>query len=151
MNDLDSILSIMSNYDRYHQDLEKLSEGNKGAVFDILAKAHITQVLVEFDGEGDSGQINGVTAIRNRETVALPAITFNLQRLSFGDTEPATAEVALREAIETLCYDYLEVTHGGWENNDGAFGEFRLDVATRMVELEFNARYIETSTSDHTF
>jgi hypothetical protein len=39
MNDLDT---IMSNYDRHHQALRKLSEGNKGAVFDVLAKAHIT-------------------------------------------------------------------------------------------------------------
>jgi hypothetical protein len=54
-------------------------------------------------------------------------------------------------AIETLCYDYLEQTNGGWENNDGGFGEFIFDVAARTVELEFNGRYTDTFTTNHTF
>jgi hypothetical protein len=40
----------------------------------------------------------------------------------------------LHEAIDTLCYDYLEGSHGGWENNDGAFGEFHFDVDQRRVD-----------------
>ena len=61
------------------------------------------------------------------------------------------SESTLEEAIENLCYDYLEETHGGWENNDGGFGEFRIDVAKRTVELEFNGRFTDTCTSNHTF
>jgi hypothetical protein len=57
----------------------------------------------------------------------------------------------LREAIEELCYDYLSDKHDGWENNDGGFGTFVFDVATRAIELEFNARFIEFTTSTHEF
>jgi hypothetical protein len=57
----------------------------------------------------------------------------------------------MAEAIEQLCYDFLEQEHGGWENNDGAFGEFTFNVAERTVELEFNGRFSDFTTSSHTF
>ncbi len=143
--------TLMSNIERDRMARAKLSEAHKGAVFDVLAAAKIDRVLVEFDGEGDSGQITGVAAFRKKKAVVLPATTVPMQQIKWVCSEPATAEVALQEAIETLCYDYLEDTHGGWENNDGGFGEFRLDVAARTVELEFNGRYTDTFTSNHTF
>ena len=37
----------------------------------------------------------------------------------------------------------LEQEQGGWENNDGAFGEFTFDVAERTIELEFNGRFTD--------
>jgi len=72
MNDLDT---IMSNYENHRQALAKCSEHNKGAVFDCLAAANIATVIVEFDGEGDNGQINSVTAKRDKETVELQLTT----------------------------------------------------------------------------
>jgi hypothetical protein len=59
--------------------------------------------------------------------------------------------IALDEAIVDLCYDYLEYEHGGWENNDGAYGEFTFDVAERHVELSFNARFSDSVHYSHTF
>jgi hypothetical protein len=148
MNDTDTTMSI---YDRHRQARAQQSEGNKRAVFDALAAANITSVLVEFDGEGDSGQINNVTGFRGEERVETPTTNVTLQLVSWGDNEPVPTKSVLNEAIETLCYDYLEDTHGGWENNDGAFGEFLFDVEERSIALEFHARYTDTLTSDHTF
>ena len=74
-----------------------------------------------------------------------------MNKVSWGNTAPITCELTLREAIETLCYDYLEESHGGWENNDGAFGEFHFDVAERSVDLEFHGRFSDTFTTNHTF
>lgn len=83
--------------------------------------------------------------------VEIPTVAITLQRASWGDGELGTMEEPLPQALETLCYDYLEETNGGWENNGGAFGEFRLDVAARTIELEFNARYTDVFTEMHTF
>jgi hypothetical protein len=144
--------TVMSNYERHRQARAKLSEGNKGAVFDALAAAGITHVLVEFDGEGDSGQINDVTAFRGEERANLPAGTVRIHEVPWGDApQPVATEATLASAIETLCYDYLEETHGGWENNDGACGEFRFDVAALRIELEINERFMDTFSSHHTF
>lgn len=148
MNDLES---IMIDYEHRRQAQAKLNEGNKAALFDVLAAANITDVHVDFDGEGDSGQINDVAAFRGEEPAELPTATVTIQTIPWGSTEATTTESNLREAIETLCYLYLEGTHGGWENNDGAYGEFRLDVAKRTVELEFNGRYTDTWTDIHGF
>ena len=148
MNDTDNVLS---NYERHRQARATLSEGNKRAVFAALAAANITQVQVEFDGEGDSGQIESVIAFRGDERADLPVTTVNVRNVSWGDAEPVPTQSTLGAAIGTLCYDYLEETHGGWENNEGGFGEFHLDVARRTVELEFNGRFTDIDTSNHTF
>src|SRR3546814_2923216 len=48
---------------------------NKTALFDVLAAAAVTTVVVSFDGYGDSGQIESVEARAGDDVVDLPAIT----------------------------------------------------------------------------
>jgi hypothetical protein len=57
--------------------------------------------------------------------------------------------VSLHDAIETLCYDYLSQTHGGWENNDGAYGTFEFDVQQRSIRLDFDERFTDTNHHSH--
>src|SRR5580700_10892049 len=97
MNDIDT---AMRNYERERQIRAKISSANKGAVFDALAAANITQVLVEFDGEGDSGQINSVIAFRCEERAELPATRVSTQNVASGDPEAAARESTLESAIE---------------------------------------------------
>jgi hypothetical protein len=149
MNDPDSVIS---SYERHRQARAELGKGNKAAVFDALAAANITEVYVEFDGEGDSGQIECVLAFHGDQRAELPATMVRVQNIAWGDAAtPVTMESTLERAIETLCYDCLEEAQSGWENDGGAFGEFRLDVAERTIKLEFNARYTDTHTTNHTF
>jgi hypothetical protein len=143
--------SAISNYERYRRARAKLAAGNKRAIFKGLAEAKITEVRVAFDGEGDSGQIETITAFLDNERVNLPTTTIPFRQVPRTGTRPVTVLELPSEAIEALCYDYLEDSHGGWENNDGAFGEFRLCVSRRTIELLFNARFTDTFTSNHTF
>jgi hypothetical protein len=92
-----------------------------------------------------------VIAFRGEEGVEVPATPVSVQNVSWGDAKPVTTQSTLGDAIEALCYDCLEETHGGWENNEGAYGEFRLDVARRTIELEFIGRFADTYTTNHTF
>lgn len=55
----------------------------------------------------------------------------------------------LVKAIEEISYALLEAKYDGWEINDGAFGEFRFDVAERTITLDFNQRYTEIDSSVH--
>ena len=148
MNDLQN---IMASYERRREAQAKLNEGNKDLVFDALAIANVTEVRVDFDGEGDSGQINGVAAFCGQQAAELPRTPVAIKTVSWQSDEIVTTEQGVEEAIETLCYGYLEQTHGGWENNDGAYGEFRFDVAKRTIELEFNGRFSDTWTHTHSF
>jgi hypothetical protein len=80
----------------------------------------------------------------------LPDTKLTLRTVDWSN-DVAVNERTMAEAIEQLCYDFLEQEHGGWENNDGAFGEFTFNVAERTVELEFNGRFSDFTTSSHTF
>jgi hypothetical protein len=150
MTDID-FDAIEASIQRHRKAVTAANEHNKPVVFDILAGAEITTVTVEFNGEGDSGQIESVIACAGEARVELPKTPVTFQDVSWnGDTISDHTE-PLPEAIETLCYAYLEQEHGGWENNDGAFGTFTFDVGKRTIELEFNGRYTDISTHNYSF
>ena len=66
-------------------------------------------------------------------------------------TGPSEEDTRLRDAIEKLAYDFLEETHGGWENNDGAYGDITFDVATRTITLAYHERHMDSDYSEHVF
>ena len=49
--------------------------------------------------------------------------------------------LTLLAVVEEMAYDYLADTHRGWENDDGAYGEFCFDAAARTIHLDFNERF----------
>jgi hypothetical protein len=114
---------------------------NKTAVFSALAATSITHITVSFDGEGDSGQINDITARAGDDNADIPDTTVQF------DGRP----YPLKEAIEHLCFDYLSQEHGGWENNEGGQGDFTFYVAEQRIELDFNEFFTESTNHTHTF
>ena len=117
---------------------------NKTALFDALAAAGIPRVLVTFDGAGDAGQIEEIGATRDQAPVELPTIGIEIAMPAWDGSGLDRRCCGVGDAIEALAYAFLEDTHDGWEDNDGAYGEFRFDVAERTIELDYNAR-VETS------
>ena len=124
---------------------------NKIALFDALAAANITIVVVTFDGYGDSGQIENIEVKSGDEIATLPAGAIELARPVWGSSEIERQTQPVREAIETLAYAFLGQTHGGWENSDGAYGDFTFDVAERTITLDYNERHMESDYSQHVF
>src|SRR3546814_3708369 len=96
---------------------------NKTALFDVLAAAAVTTVVVSFDGYGDSGQIESVEARAGDDVVDLPAITVTQAAALWDGSGSEESTPLLTDAIESLAHDLLTDTHAGWENNDGAYGE----------------------------
>jgi hypothetical protein len=148
MSDFDTVAAA---YQRHTKALAKANEHNKAAVFDALTAGGITTVTAEFDGEGDSGQIERVTARASEADVTLRATPVTLHQASWQGDDLTAAEMPLPEAVERLCYGYLEQYQGGWENNDGAFGSFVFDVAGRTVQLKFNGRFTDVATHNYNF
>jgi hypothetical protein len=143
--------AVTTSYENHIKALATATELNKAAVFEILAGTAITGIEVEFDGEGDSGGITAVQAYTDDMPVALPALTVRIRPAGWDANAPVETEETLAAVIETLCYDYLQQAHGGWENDDGGYGVFRFDVAARAIELEFNARFTDVHVSTHAF
>ncbi len=62
-------------YRRHCEMVTKANALNKTVVFDALAAAGITAVIVVFDGEGDNGQIEGIAAHAGDLLLDLPTTT----------------------------------------------------------------------------
>ena len=138
------IAALMRRLDEEQARARKLVEPNKRALFAVLAPAGITRVTVTFDGGGDSGQIEAVEAFCGADSASLPEGEVTLERHSYRSDEAEQIVLSVPEAIEDLCYALLGQEHGGWENNEGGYGEFVFDVAGDSIALDMNIR-IETS------
>lgn len=122
---------------------------NKTKMFDALSAAGIISVVVVFDGYGDSGQIESIDANDAHGEVALPEGEIELASPSRDGDKIERESYPLKDAIEELAYDLLRDTHAGWENNDGAYGEFVFDVAARTISLDHNSRYTAVESYSH--
>ncbi len=142
-------------------------------LFEKLAEAGIMQVKVDFDGSGDSGQINDIIAIRpGGEDIELPQheITWVHGKHTWWPARiadaPGIPPVALameekwsfnpktgklNDLLEDIVYDYMGQEHAGWENNDGAFGEFTFDVQEKTILYEHNTRFTDSSLDTHEY
>ena len=131
--------------------MEALCPGNKDRLFDGLMAAGITHVTVTFDGAGDSGQIESIGAWSDDKAVDLPATEIPYAALTWDSPEVEMRSLSLADVVEQLAYDFLSDTHGGWENSDGAYGEFCFDAAARCIHLEFNERFTSSELYTHDF
>lgn len=133
--------AVTQRFQQWEAGAATLIAGNKTKLLSFLSAAGITRVMVNFDGCGDSGQIEDVAAFKGDHQVDLPPETVELLVLDYGATEPVTHVLPVGEAVEKLAYDLLHQKHSGWENNDGAFGEFTFDIAAGTITLDYNERF----------
>ena len=119
---------------------------NKAIIFAALGAAGIHRVTVDYDGSGDSGQIDVIEGWdANDERIPLP-----MEAKLHLPTDPGQP-VSLESAVEDLAWNYLESLYGGWENNDGACGIFVFDVPAQTITLEHNERFTDVNTFKHEF
>ncbi|MBJ6721040.1 hypothetical protein I2750_12345 [Bacillus sp. PR5] len=124
---------------------------NKATLFDALVFTGVTTIIVTFDGYGDSGQIEDVEVKAGDDNIAMPGAMIAFAKTVWGQSGPERSTVTIATAVENLAYDVLERTHGGWENNDGAYGEVIFDVAKREITLDYNERYTASENYMHSF
>ena len=125
---------------------------NKQVLFDALSAAGIDVVTFEFDGSGDSGQFEAPAGFDAENTeVAIPAGEITVKVVDFETGTIREQTTTPREYIETLAYDFLESTHSGWEDGEGANGEFRFSLSERTITLDYNERYVDYTHHEHEF
>jgi hypothetical protein len=129
-----------------------LHAGNKEVLFDGLRLVGIAHVLVNFDGSGDGGQIESIDARNDLDaSVTLPAAQITFAGIDWQSGAPTERRLTLEGAVEELVYDLLSDTHSGWQDNDGAYGEFCIDARARTIHLEFNERFTSSELYTHDF
>jgi len=149
---VDTFMAVWEQKERaYRERAYAVLEGNKKALFSILAEHGITAVIVNFDGYGDSGQIEDITAQAGDVAVELPDERIEILRPGWDSPDIERQTHTVREAIEALSYDFLAQTHCGWENNDGAYGDFTFNVTEGSITLDYNERYTASENYSHEF
>lgn len=124
---------------------------NKTVLFDALANARIDTVEVTFNGYADEGQIDGAVTDGEGGDTDLHSINVEIARVEPGNQIATRETLSVKDEIEKLVYDLLEQTYSGWENNQGAYGDFLLDVGHRTITLNFNERIETSELTQHVF
>ncbi|MGB3723075.1 MAG: DUF6878 family protein [Pacificimonas sp.] len=127
---------------------EQILTENRIAVFAKLKNARITMVNIEFDGCGDEGSVQSVSAHGAKGEMVIPEIEVDIGHAGYSGTVSRSA-MKLANAIEEIVYDILTIHHGGWENNDGAFGELVFDIDGGTISYQHHSRYTEVDTSSY--
>lgn len=106
---------------------------NLPGIGELLRAAGIACIKVDYDGCGDSGQLEEPQLLDAAENpIALERI-----------------EALHRQRLMELLYDLVEARHSGWENNDGATGLFTWDLASGEIRHVHHERYTEYHTTEH--
>ena len=125
---------------------------NKAVLFDALASAEIAVVTIDFDGYGDSGSFEEATAFTEDNTeIAMPVCDISIKSVIFESGVIEEKTTTPRDFLEELASDFLEETHSGWEDGEGAYGQFRFSLADRTITLEYNERYVDAHYHEHEF
>lgn len=118
----------------------------KASLFPILAEHGIARVLIGYDGEGDEGQTNDISAYSADGTpIDLPKVDAECHQLKHDGTLSSTI-ATLGDALDSFADEALCALHRGWEDGNGACGELELLVESRTVTLTHNSRFIDYDT-----
>lgn len=108
----------------------------------FLKQHGVAHVIVEYDGAGDSGQTEAITAHNaSREEVSL---TVEVAWPLIPWCDPV---LTLRDAVDEFAWLILNRNHGGFYNNEGGYGELRIDVENGTAVLDHYDRFMDTTNS----
>lgn len=154
---------FMATYEADRKARMERAKSTRIVVMEMLRDAGVAKAVVPFDGSGDSGQTEGVSlygkagkhlkAKKWDELLGRSIQGTERERWDYNDGEAKSARRCdtLEEAIDDLCYDILGSEHGGWEINEGSFGEFVFDIEKDEIALTFNERIESYETTEETF
>jgi hypothetical protein len=97
-----------------------------------LKGAGVVRVDIEYDGSGDSGQIESL-AYFDREGKEI---------------DPAAMISITEDALMDLFYDLSQVRHPGWENGEGACGDFHWDLTADTLQHTHHHRFVDSETTE---
>jgi hypothetical protein len=111
-------------WQRKNEERSKENAGTLQSLFKDLREAGVAIVTVEYDGSGDSGDVQDVT---------------------LEDAKGNKMGVDFDERCRSATYEALECRHGGWEINEGSFGNVVFDIRNGKVRFEHNERVMEAT------
>jgi Family of unknown function (DUF6878) len=113
-----------------------MSTPAKKPILAALKRFNIAKAVTVYDGEGDSGQIESITATTvDGKDASLDVL--------FGSQDPQSP--TLRDVLDDFAWACLEAYHDGFEINDGGYGDITIDVASGKVLIDHNDRFTDVT------
>ena len=124
---------------------------NKAIVFAALAEAGIHKVTVEYDGGGDSGQIEDVAAWNAAdEKIPFPSDR-KIQLLSENPGSSPRPSRTLEDSGRTLSPGTISKSIPAGKTTTALSAPSSSTFPARTITLEHNERYTEVNTTSHEF
>ena len=120
----------------------------------VSLKTHgVTHVTAEYEGGGDSGGVETVTAQPDNVNLDSVQVTMPVTGQVYRDgewvEETKDETMSLTNAVHQFVYDALRAHYPGWENNDGGRGTVTIDVEEGSAKLEHTVFYTESTDYEH--
>lgn len=119
----------------------------KAKILNMLKGFGVCYVNIEFDGGGDSGQVDGITmrGLHDKDIIEEIIVPAEIQSLVGNDYPSATT---LRMFLDAWAYDLIgESIEFDWINNEGGGGVIMIAVDAGTIVIEAYERI--STTHDH--
>jgi len=108
----------------------------------------ITEIVLRYDGEGDSGSIESIVFLNSNSKPRSPTLVEGTVE-ALRNEEPPEQSVDDHKELVGVVYALLERQDFDWINNDGGYGEIHIFPATGKATIEHNQRISDTEYSEH--
>ena len=133
---------------------------NRQPLLTALAALGITQLVVRYEGGGDSGDVSELEIFPESLAQANIANTLKVEQLTYhclaGEYQDGEYRYFLQEqqssidsALRDFVLTWVDAHHGGWENNDGGSGTVTINVSEGTFRLEHAEYYTECSNYEY--
>ena len=133
---------------------------NRQPLLTALAALAITQLVVRYEGGGDSGDVSELEIFPETLAQANIANTLKVEQVTYhclaGEYQDGEYRYFLQEqqssidsALRDFTLTWVDAHHGGWENNDGGSGTMTINVSEGTFRLEHTEYYTECSNYEY--
>lgn len=136
-----------------HHNLQtEAHQRNRDLLITALATLGVTRAQVNYSGAGDSGDTCEAEILPKEQLAAVQNTKVAIHQVrptyfSQSQQPPAITEreMPLIDALQEFSMIWVELHHGGWENDDGGSGTVTLDVTENTCTLEHVEFYTEST------
>jgi hypothetical protein len=138
---------------------------NRQPLLTALAALGITELVVRYEGGGDSGDVCELDVFpvelantQILETLKTQQLAYQCLAGEYRKTDAQEAEyhyfleeqqLSVHDALRDFTLTWVDAHHGGWENNDGGSGTVTISVTEGIFRLEHIEYYTESTGYEH--
>ncbi|NDD52585.1 hypothetical protein EBZ39_01685 [bacterium] len=127
----------------------------------LFTAVGVTRVVASYDGSGDSGDFQEICfwfcdPVAENDQDAMDTATngrrmylSDFKRLHVEPSGPNPTPIISPEKLEEFTETLWHLLPGGWEINEGSFGEIEIDTLKCKIKQQHNERIMETNTTEN--